>query len=63
MTTLTPYYSEILGGMTATNWQFNLNQLYKGGERVDPGPLLTPFSENKARCAVSAMSVDSAPQP
>lgn len=61
--TPTAYYTGILGGETATVWQFDLAHLYEGGEQADLEPLLAPFSEDEAWHAVTAMSVDSASGP
>jgi len=63
VTTLTAYYSDILGGEVATTWGFDINQIYDGREHVDQGPLLAPFTEVEARCAVRAMCAYSAPGP
>jgi len=47
----------------ATTWGFDINRIYDGRERVEHGPLLAPFTEAEARCAVHAMCAYSAPGP
>lgn len=60
---LTTYYSGILGGTTNTAWHFDIDLLYADREQAGAEPLLAPFSESEARCAVTTMVADSAPGP
>jgi hypothetical protein len=63
MAALTAHYTNILGGEAPVTWSFDVAELYRGAQRVDPVSLVAPFNAQEALAAVQAMAADSAPGP
>lgn len=57
------HFSALLGANIEPVWDFDVFAMYSTLPRVDPEPLIAPFTEAEAHAAVKAMNSNSAPGP
>lgn len=60
---LDDHFSALLGSSVDVSWDFDVREMYNDLPKVDPLPLIEPFTAQEACAAVKAMNSTSAPGP